>query len=143
MRKWMMLVILSAMTVSCSVRGETRNEIYDTMERLISYSMTDSFEEAAPLIVSFGGDTNIVTTTTLDYSIEPDRQMTQFVCSMIKTLVLTHDSYQFGKIDMKTDGQSIRYHLTVYFFKNGEKKSADFSFVYDEGKAGLVNFTIN
>lgn len=143
MRKILPLLFIVAIFSACSVRGETRNEIYRTMDLLIEYSMADRYEEAAPFIVSFGGDTNTVITASLDYSIEPDRRMTQFVCSMIKTLVLTHDSYEFGRIDMKTDGQSVRYHLAINFIKNGEKKPADFSFIYYEGKAGLVNFTIN
>ncbi len=144
MKKLVLLTATAALLLaSCSVRGERRADIYGTMENLIEFSTADRYRDAANLILSFGGDTNSTRIEFLDYGNESDKRMAEFVCSIVKTLVLTHERYEFGRILEEPQSNPARYHLTVFFVKDGEKKPADFSFVYIDGRVGLANFDIN
>lgn len=144
--KWKNLILSAAVlaaATSCGVRADQRTGIYSTMEKLIEYSKYDRYADAAPLIASYDGQTDASQIRFLDYNLDQDKRMVEFVCSLIKTLTLTHDRYEFGRVRYVSDRFADRYHLTVVFVKGREKKSADFSFVYHEGRVGLANFDIN
>ncbi len=123
---FIVLLIAGFSTVSAQNKDDAAG-VKSTMVKLIDFSTSKNYKDAASLIAYDGDDAGRKWKDTFKYPAEKGK--IKRVCRYIEKFTVISDKHDFGKFSMKKDGGVTWYIQEVNFISGGRKLSVEFSFV--------------